>query len=136
MLSFAEGGQISGPGDGKSDSIIARVSHGEFVVNAEATKSNLPLLHALNAGKLSKFASGGQVGAASTPSFSGAGGTGAGGVNVHAPITVNGSAGTPEQNQDLANRMAASLHSTMRQTVVSEISKQLRPGNMLQNVAK
>ena len=136
LLGFAEGGQISGPGDGKSDSIVARVSHGEYIVNAEATKANLPLLHALNSGKLPKFASGGMVGSVSTPSFSGASAAGAGGVNVHAPITVNGSAGTPEQNQDLASRMASSLHATMRQVASSEIAKQLRPGNMLQNVQK
>lgn len=59
---FAEGGLIQGPGTGTSDSIVAKVSNGEFVVNAEATRKNLGLLHALNSGGLPKFAEGGLVG--------------------------------------------------------------------------
>lgn len=55
----ASGGRISGPGSGTSDSIVANVSNGEFIVNARATKRHLPLLAAINAGN---FASGGQVG--------------------------------------------------------------------------
>lgn len=59
---FAEGGQIQGPGTGTSDSMIARVSNGEFVVNAAATRENLALLHAINNGQsLRKFATGGLV---------------------------------------------------------------------------
>jgi hypothetical protein len=34
---FAEGGLISGDGTGTSDSNLARVSDGEFIVNAGAT---------------------------------------------------------------------------------------------------
>lgn len=59
---FADGGQIQGPGTGTSDSMIARVSNGEFVVNAAATRQNLALLHAINNGQsLRKFATGGLV---------------------------------------------------------------------------
>jgi hypothetical protein len=47
---FAEGGLINGPGTGTSDSIMARVSNGEFVMNAKSTKQNLPLLTAMNNG--------------------------------------------------------------------------------------
>lgn len=47
----ATGGMISGPGTGTSDSILARLSNGEFVVNARATAENLPLLTAINNGK-------------------------------------------------------------------------------------
>lgn len=61
---FAEGGLISGPGTGTSDSIVAAVSNGEFVVNAEATRKNLALLHSLNSGNMPRFADGGLVGAA------------------------------------------------------------------------
>jgi hypothetical protein len=46
---FARGGYITGPGTGTSDSIVARLSHGEFVVNARATARHLPLLQAINA---------------------------------------------------------------------------------------
>lgn len=45
----AQGGRISGPGTGTSDSILARLSNGEFVVNAKSTARYLPLLEAINA---------------------------------------------------------------------------------------
>ena len=44
----AAGGLIRGPGTGTSDSILARLSNGEFVVNALATRAYLPLLRAIN----------------------------------------------------------------------------------------
>jgi len=47
---FASGGQIYGPGTGTSDSIPIMASAGEFVVNAKATRENLPLLAAINGG--------------------------------------------------------------------------------------
>jgi hypothetical protein len=46
----AEGGIVTGLGSSKSDSILTRLSSGEFVVNAQATSQNLPALEALNAG--------------------------------------------------------------------------------------
>jgi hypothetical protein len=46
---FAAGGYVSGPGGPTSDSIAARLSNGEFVVNARATRDNLGLLEAINA---------------------------------------------------------------------------------------
>ena len=52
-------------------------------------------------------------------------------VTIHAPVHVEGSAGTPEQNDDLAKRMARQMESTMRGTVVDELRRQMRPGNML-----
>jgi GH24 family phage-related lysozyme (muramidase) len=58
---FASGGMISGPGTGRSDSILARVSNGEYIINAAATKRNLPLLEAINSGNMPKFATGGLV---------------------------------------------------------------------------
>lgn len=58
---FADGGRISGPGTGRSDSILARVSHGEFIVNAAATARHEPLLHAINSGSLPGYADGGMV---------------------------------------------------------------------------
>ena len=47
---FATGGQIYGPGTGTSDSIPIMASAGEFIVNAKATRENLPLLAAINGG--------------------------------------------------------------------------------------
>ena len=48
---FADGGYVSGPGTGRSDSISARLSNGEFVVNAAATEIYRPLLDSINAKK-------------------------------------------------------------------------------------
>ena len=67
---FRDGGRVHGPGTGTSDSILARLSKGEFVVNAQATQDWLPLLAAINGGMgtgqtggLPAFAEGGLVGA-------------------------------------------------------------------------
>jgi len=61
VVHAATGGQIRGPGGPRSDSIPARLSDGEFVVNAAATKRNLKLLNAINSGKIASFADGGPV---------------------------------------------------------------------------
>ena len=45
---FARGGYISGPGTGTSDSIPARLSNGESVINARSTSMFGPLLSSLN----------------------------------------------------------------------------------------
>jgi len=60
----ATGGRIVGPGTGTSDSIMAMLSNGEYVVNAATTKRWLPFLETLNSnnGKLPAFAKGGAVG--------------------------------------------------------------------------
>jgi hypothetical protein len=47
---YATGGPVIGPGTGTSDSITARLSNGEYVVNARATARNLPLLNQINYG--------------------------------------------------------------------------------------
>lgn len=46
----ASGGMVSGPGGPRDDAILARLSDGEYVVNAAATSRALPLLDAINAG--------------------------------------------------------------------------------------
>lgn len=45
---YATGGYVTGPGSGTSDSINAKLSNGEFVVNAKSTAANLELLSAIN----------------------------------------------------------------------------------------
>lgn len=45
---FASGGYVSGPGTGTSDSIPARLSNGESVINARSTAMFGPLLSSLN----------------------------------------------------------------------------------------
>lgn len=50
-VAFADGGYVSGPGSGTSDSIPARLSNGEFVMPAAITKRALPFLEALRSGQ-------------------------------------------------------------------------------------
>jgi len=50
LPTFASGGLVSGPGTGTSDSITARVSNGEFVTRATATRANRDTLEAINQG--------------------------------------------------------------------------------------
>ena len=61
LLGFADGGMIGGSGGPRSDSVLARVSPGEFIVNADATRKALPLLQAINDNRLPRFADGGLV---------------------------------------------------------------------------
>lgn len=56
----ASGGIVTGPGTSTSDSINARLSNGEYVVNARSTSAFLPLLNSINdAGLQPRFAAGG-----------------------------------------------------------------------------
>jgi hypothetical protein len=75
---FASGGYVRGAGSGTSDSILARVSNGEFVVNSAATsRIGVGYLNHLNS--LGRYATGGLVG---LPRFAG-GGSVSGGTPVH-----------------------------------------------------
>lgn len=59
---FATGGYIAGPGTGTSDSIPAFLSNGEYVLTADAVQNvGLPLLDAVNSGRVGHFAPGGLV---------------------------------------------------------------------------
>lgn len=49
---YADGGSVVGPGTSTSDSILAMLSNGEFVVNARSTREFQPLLEAINSGAL------------------------------------------------------------------------------------
>lgn len=51
VLAFKDGGMVRGPGGPRSDSVPARLSNGEFVVNARATSQNRALLEAINSGQ-------------------------------------------------------------------------------------
>jgi hypothetical protein len=56
LPAFASGGLVSGPGTGTSDSVLARVSAGEYIVPAAVARSNMGLLSSLPS-----FATGGPV---------------------------------------------------------------------------
>lgn len=81
-LPHATGGFITGPGTGTSDDIPAFLSNGEYVLTAQAVQNvGLPLLDAMNSGRVGHFASGGLVRAAS-------GGKGSGGAAGNV-VTLN-----------------------------------------------
>ena len=130
LFGFAEGGEVRGPGTATSDSIPAMLSDGEFVVRASEAAKHRRLLEMINSGRVSKFATGGAVGRATRlPQTVGDGKAPA--VSIKNEVTVNGSAGTPEQNADLAKRMGRQLETTMRGVVADEIARQMRPGALL-----
>ncbi|MGW8387551.1 hypothetical protein ACWGMW_03095 [Streptomyces albidoflavus] len=67
LVGYPGGGLIEGPGSGTSDSIIARVSNGEFVVRARSVaRYGVAFLRAINEGRLgmSQALSGGAMGGA------------------------------------------------------------------------
>jgi hypothetical protein len=130
---FAEGGYT---GDGDKYEPAGVVHRGEYVLSKAATSAiGVGNLEALHRSAKRGYAEGGLVsaktsgGAITAPNSAAPAANGA--VNINAPITVNGSAGTPEQNTDLAGKMAKEIESTMRGVVVKEIQNQMRVGNML-----
>lgn len=65
LLGFAEGGMHYGLGGPRADRQLARVSPGEFTVNARGTQKHRALLEAINSGApIPGFAAGGHHGAA------------------------------------------------------------------------
>ncbi|MDE4173671.1 hypothetical protein PXK01_05865 [Phaeobacter sp. PT47_59] len=133
---FASGGYT---GDGGKFEPAGVVHKGEYVLSKEATRRiGVGNLEALHSAAKRGYASGGLVGGAAPLRSAQAARSGpvedAGQViNISAPVTVNGSAGSPEQNNDLAKKMAREMEMTMRGVVVDEIRKQGRPGNLLNN---
>jgi TP901 family phage tail tape measure protein len=59
---FAQGGVVSGPGSGTSDSIPALLSNGEAVIPAKQAKQYAPLIQGMIAGNLPGFAKGVMLG--------------------------------------------------------------------------
>lgn len=62
VFGLATGGYVSGPGTGTSDSVLARLSNGEYVMSAAAVdRIGTPLLDAMNRGDAVHYAGGGLV---------------------------------------------------------------------------
>ncbi|PJR94794.1 hypothetical protein CN878_08915 [Ochrobactrum sp. 695/2009] len=59
---YDSGGRIRGPGGPRDDKVLLWGSNGEFVMNAAATQKWLPVLEAMNNGKLPQLRDGGGVG--------------------------------------------------------------------------
>lgn len=93
-LAAATGGKVSGPGSGTSDSIPARLSNGEYVVNAKATAQNRALLDAINFGG-QRFATGGIAGP-SIPQVNTGGSSMSGGAVVNFAPQITMTDGSPE----------------------------------------
>ena len=73
VQAFSTGGFVSGPGTSTSDSIPAALSDGEYVVRADAVnRYGTGFMDAVNSGRLSAFAEGGQVGPSSSAESGGA----------------------------------------------------------------
>ncbi|WP_426609499.1 hypothetical protein [Bradyrhizobium sp. McL0616] len=125
----ADGGLISGPGTGTSDSIPAMLSDGEYVIRASAAAKHLPLLHAINTDRIPRFADGGLVGAGSPAApMVNAG-------HVIAPqiaVTVQGSPGQSSQDQQrMGESIAEAAQHHIRDLIGRELRQQMRPGGML-----
>jgi len=136
VLGFLGGGFASGgyTGNGGKYEPAGVVHRGEYVMSAAATKAiGVPALEQLHQNARNGYSGGGLVGAARTSATApvGRGSAPAPSVVISAPVTVSGSAGTPDQNADLSKRMARELTETMRGTVIQEIHKAMRPGNAL-----
>ncbi|WP_433850121.1 tape measure protein [Brucella pseudogrignonensis] len=58
---YASGGRVRGPGGPRDDKVLMWGSNGEFMMNANATQKFLPILEAMNAGRLPEFSNGGKI---------------------------------------------------------------------------
>ncbi|WP_424976808.1 phage tail tape measure protein [Leisingera sp. S232] len=133
---FAAGGYTGHGGKFEPAGVVHR---GEYVMSKEATKAiGVPQLEALHNAAKRGFSAGGYAGGRAPLKAGVAGRSGAAEeagqvITINAPVTVEGSAGTPEQNAELARRISREMEMTMRGVVVDELRKQSRPGNMMNN---
>lgn len=124
---FAGGGYIQGSGSGISDSNVVKVSNGEYIINAEATRRFKPILDFINSG-----------GTVSSQAVSGATNVG-GSTSVYAPsvvVNVNASSGS-QGSGDAGNAAATGEMISQQITKALEaqfgqfLVKQQRPGGIL-----
>ena len=125
VVEAASGGLIRGPGTSTSDSIPARLSDGEYVVNAQATRRNLDLLEAINSGRLAAFATGGLAGNSIS--------TGRERPNINVGdinITTQGSSGDPQQDREHAAMIGKQVDQALEKKLAAWALNQTRPGGM------
>ena len=125
---FATGGAVWGAGSGTSDSIPARLSNGEFVINANATAKNRPLLEAINN---NRYATGGYVG--KDGGIAG-GAAMAGGVTVNVNINKDGS--SDEKTQGDSAAQGRQLGQMISAKVKEVITAESRPGGLVYNATR
>lgn len=131
LLGFADGGYTGHGGKYEPAGVVHK---GEFVLSKRAVENiGVPALEALHSHALRGYAGGGLVGDIAKPMLrdisSDRSRTPT--IAINAPVTVNASGGTPEQNTDLARQISREMEESMRQVVVKEIRSAMRPGNML-----
>jgi hypothetical protein len=103
---FASGGMVRGGGSGTSDSILARLSNGEFVMRAAAVQHWGPqFLASLNGLRNPGFALGGLV---SPPHFADGGLVGAGGTPVH--LHLGGNSFALSGHDNVVNALVVEAH--------------------------
>lgn len=116
----ASGGYISGPGTSTSDSIPARLSNGEFVVNARSTSANRGLLEAINS---RGFANGGIVDSRSGFSVRSSAGITAANSNTGSsspvPVNINVNVTGAKGNQEIQEMVQAGVRQGLGQFVTS-----------------
>jgi lambda family phage tail tape measure protein len=135
VVGKADGGYISGPGSGTSDSINAKLSNGEFVVNAAATAANRPMLEAMNGGAQSSsskthFATGGFVG--SSPS------TVSGGTSIVFNISQGGTSqgAAPAGGATGDKQKTAAMQKELESAVLAVVQKHSEPGGQINKIIK
>lgn len=119
-IGLADGGLVRGPGTGRSDSIPARLSNGEYVVNAAVTRQNLPLLEAINTKGAAKFADGGLVSpipAAVMPNLSRPATSAPAAPTVNVALSFNVQNGTPEGVEKLKSDVVPQIKSIVRHEI-------------------
>lgn len=138
---FAGGGPngtVSGPGSGTSDSIMAMISNGEFIVNAHQTQKHLALLHAINSGALDTVSHslnmGNNLGHYADGGVTGGGTSWSGGnssvtthtlVDASTTIVVQGNIDNDQSKKELSQALTA--HSAMmRQEIPMMVDQRVR----------
>lgn len=118
-LAFRDGGYVTGEGGPRDDKVLARLSAGEFVVNAPATSRNRPILEAMNQGRDYSGP------ATSSTKVSGGGGfvLQVGDINV----SVEGSGDPQQDGQVIGQAVKEAIKGVVREELVT----QSRSGGML-----
>ncbi len=135
MFGFADGGYT---GDGGKYQPAGVVHRGEVVWSQADVRraGGVETVEAMRLGRKG-YAEGGYHGSAPTlrsPDLRPANGNATPAsqtITISAPVTVNANGGTPEQNADLAKQVSSQIEATMRGVIVDELSRQMRPGNLL-----
>jgi len=106
VKAYATGGLISGQGTGTSDSIMARLSNGEYVMTADSVRMfGTGLLDQMNAGKAPGFASGGEIRLVGTQSSGVRGGSAIPGVGRSASAYADSNGAVVAELRALGERL-------------------------------